>query len=223
MDIYLTIIIFIVLFLFCVSLPFLGENATPSAKGSLSRKAESHPVVPRRSGDCTRPRDRKGVIRGSMRYDDLLVKTYRERRNYVKRVVLIIESFENVEALVALIRNILNQEIKVDSIILISSDQTLKNNSLIRDTCILNKVGGLSFLFKESGNNTILVFVFSEGFNVFSNPHFLKKFIETNEQNGTPSPFGRGLAFAQRAKGIPSKGIVKVDLSNVHLDINKIY
>jgi hypothetical protein len=121
----------------------------------------------------------------------------------VKRVVLVIESFKNVENLLVLLRNILGQEIKVDAIILISSDETLKQNRLIHDTCILNKVGGLSFLFKESGNDTIIVFIFSEGFNVFSNPRFLKKFLETENNN--------------------INGLVKVESANVKADVNKMY
>jgi hypothetical protein len=134
---------------------------------------------------------------------NFLVKNYYQKQNYMKRVVLVIESFKSVENLLILLRNILSQEIKVDSIILISSDETLKQNSLIHDTCILNKVGGLSFLFKESGNDTIIVFIFSEGFNVFSNPRFLKKFLETENIN--------------------VNGIVKVESSNVKADVNKMY
>lgn len=134
--------------------------------------------------------------------DDILVNNYHQKSKYVKRVVLIIESFQNIETLSVLVRNILKQEIKVDAIILISSDETLRNNGLIRDTCILNKVGGLSFLFKESGDDTILVFIFSEGFNVFSDPRFLTKFLATDHR---------------------VDGLVKVDSSTVKVDINKLY
>lgn len=184
MNIYLTIIISITIFF------LLWYVAIPRAA-----KGPKRPELPPR-----RPSSLEAA-NGSVS-DNFLVKTYQQRPNYIKRVVLVIESFENVEKLLGVLRNILNQEIRVDSIILISSDRTLKKNGLVRDTCILNKVGGLSFLFKESGNDTILVFIFPEGFNAFSNPYFLKKFIETNET---------------------INGIVKVESSNVKVDINKIY
>ena len=44
------------------------------------------------------------------------------------------------------------------------------------------KTGGLTLNFKESSSGTILIFVFSEGFQNFSNPKFLEKFLR-NETN----------------------------------------
>lgn len=208
MNIYLTIIISITIFFLLwyvkrsMEIAPLAQSPERRAFGCATRILIEGSKTPR-SHDLMAARF-DGHRSQSLTMDDFLVKNYHQRPNYMKRVVLVIETFKNVENLLVLLRNILGQEIKVDSIVLISSDQTLKKSGLIRDTCILNKVGGLSFLFKESGNDTILVFIFSEGFNAFSNPHFLKKFIETN--------------------GIPRvKGIVKIESSNVKVDINKIY
>ena len=115
--------------------------------------------------------------------DNDLVKNYQYKPNYKNKLVLIIESFTNLEHLLTLLRCILKQEIKVDSIILISSDESLNKVQLIQNTCILNKVGGLSFLLKESGNNTTILFIFPVGFGAFIDPQFLKKFIETDTKN----------------------------------------
>lgn len=137
-----------------------------------------------------------------LKVDNLLVQNYQQKQNYIKKVVLVIESFTNVEHLLNLLRNILLQEIKVDYIILISQDVTLNNIRLIQNTCILNKIGGLSLLLKESSNDTIIVFIFSEGFNSFKNPKFLKHFLKTKNN---------------------INGIVKIETSSVNVGVDKIY
>jgi hypothetical protein len=217
MNIYLTIIICITIFFLLwyvkrYDLPLrqlsprrpLVVGGTNSGLGRIASSTGLRPVGSR-DRDVVRVEDSHGnAPDGRVELSsNFLVKNYYQKQNYVKRVVLVIESFKNVENLLVLLRNILGQEIKVDLIILISSDETLKQNRLIHDTCILNKVGGLSFLFKESGNDTILVFIFSEGFNVFSNPRFLKKFLETENNN--------------------INGLVKVESANVKADVNKMY
>jgi hypothetical protein len=134
--------------------------------------------------------------------DYWLSKNYHTKSTFKKKVVLIIESFINLEELLTLIRNILNQDIKIDSIILISRDQSLSKVPLIQNTCVLNKVGGLSFLLKESGNNTILIFIFIEGFDNFKDPHFLNQFLISSKKYN---------------------GLVKVETNSVNVDIDKVY
>lgn len=134
--------------------------------------------------------------------DNTLIQNYIKKNVYHKRIVLVIESFDNIDRLLTFIRNILNQEIKVNSIILISNNINLKKVQLIHDTCIINKIGGLSLLLKESNNSTIILFVSSVGFNAFINPQFLKNFISSD-------------------KG--EIGVVKVNTNNINVDISKIY
>jgi hypothetical protein len=134
--------------------------------------------------------------------DHSLIKNYQYKPTYHKRLVLIIESFSNIEDLLTLIRNILKQEIKVDSIILISKNETLNKVQLIQNTCILNKVGGLSFLLKESSNNTILLFIRSGGFDAFSEPQFLPRFLNSN---------------------FSTTNLVKIDTDSINVDIDRVY
>jgi len=145
-----------------------------------------------------------GTIHEHFSFDDFLVQNYHQKPNYKQKVVLVIESYIDTNKVVSLLRNVLQQVIKVNSIILIAPNNhsALKKINLIRNTCVLNKVGGLSCLLKESSNDTILVFIFSEGFEVFEKPHFLKEYLET----------GRFV-----------NGLVKVNTSDVVVDINKVY
>lgn len=136
--------------------------------------------------------------------DDMLVEQYRKKIKSEKRVVLIIESYKDIDGLLAVLRCILNQDRKVDSIVVISSDKEIGKHKLIRNTCVLNKIGGLSFLFKESGDDTVLVFVFSEGFNFFQDPQFLGQIIESNTN--------QHLA-----------GVIKVHSSEIQVQTDKIY
>jgi hypothetical protein len=134
--------------------------------------------------------------------DDILTRNYHKKQKYSKRLVLIIESFDTLDHLLTLLRNILKQDIKVNSIVLISENQDLKNVQLIQNTCILNNIGGMSFLLKESSYDTILIFIFSEGFYAFSEPTFLNHYLVSDDA---------------------IDGIVKVDTGSVDVDIRKIY
>jgi len=134
--------------------------------------------------------------------DEFLVLNYHKKPTLYKKVVLIVETCDNLSALITLIRSILNQNIKVDSLILISENFNLKKVPLIHNTCIFNKIGGMTFLMKESSCNTILVFIFSEGFKAFIQPNFLQEYLENQ---------------------IEIDGLVKVETDKVKVDINKIY
>jgi hypothetical protein len=135
--------------------------------------------------------------------DRVLIKNYHKKSSYKKKVVLVIEETQNVNYLITLIRNLLTQDIKVDSIILISRDDKLKKYHLIRDTCIINKVGGLTFLFKESSNNTIIVFIYPSAFSSFTNPRLLREFLDSKYQQ--------------------IDGLIKVETNTAKVNINKIY
>jgi hypothetical protein len=50
--------------------------------------------------------------------DDILVQNYSDKSSYKQRLVLVIESYNTIEDLLTLIRNILTQDIKVDSLYL---------------------------------------------------------------------------------------------------------
>lgn len=141
----------------------------------------------------TRPLDPK---------DSFLIQNYHKKPSYKKRVVLVIEEARDADHVVSLIRNILSQEIKADSIILISRDENLKKIHLIRDTCIFNKIGGLTFLFKESSNNTIIIFIYPHGFNAFAHSQLLKQFLDANHE---------------------INGLLKVETTTVNTDINQVY
>ena len=142
-------------------------------------------------------------IKTSTNYEDFLVQNYHTKSNFKKRLVLIIEDVEdNIEDVLNLIRNLLKQSIKVQSIILITKNEQLKKVKLIHNTCILNKVGGLSIILKEGHNDTIFVFVFPQSFKAFNDPEFLKKFLETDEK---------------------VNGIVKAENHSIQVDIDKVY
>lgn len=134
--------------------------------------------------------------------DDILVQNYYKKQNFKQRLVLIIEKFDNLDQLLTLIKNILKQDLKVDLIILISNDENLKKVNLIQNTCIINKVGGLSFLLKESSNDSILLFLFPSSFNDFFNPTYLKHFLNSQTKNN---------------------GLIQVKNNSVLVDINKVY
>lgn len=136
--------------------------------------------------------------------DSLLVQNYHIKPSYKKRVVLVIEEAQdnNIHHLISLIRNILTQDIKADSIVLISRNEDLKNIHIIRDTCIFNKIGGMTFLFKESGNHTIVIFIYPHGFNAFINSQFLKHLLETNKE---------------------FNGLTKVETNTINTSIDKVY
>lgn len=134
--------------------------------------------------------------------DDHLVQNYCTKQKFKQRLVLVIEKFDNLNQLLTLIRNILKQDIKVDLIVLISNNENLKKVSLIKNTCIINKLGGLSFLLKESDNDSILLFLFPLCFNDFSNPKFLNYFLNSSKNN---------------------RGLIKVKNNSVLVDINKVY
>lgn len=135
--------------------------------------------------------------------DDMLVQSYLNKQRFPKKVILIIESYNDLGSLLTLIRNILNQNMKVDSIILISqSDSNLDKVNLIHDTCILNQMGGLSFLLKEEADDTILIYIFPVGFYAFSEPYFLSEFLKTSKK---------------------INGVIKVETNSVKVDIDKVY
>lgn len=134
--------------------------------------------------------------------EDLLVLNYHKKPSYSRKVVIVIESFENLKCLITLIKNILNQCIKVDSIILISENSNLKKVPLLHNTCIFNKVGGKTLLMKESGNNTIIIFVSLGGDKAFYEPHFIKKFL-TQE--------------------MVINGLSKVETDKINIDIKQVY
>lgn len=135
-----------------------------------------------------------------------LVQNYHKKPSYKQRLVLIIEDEKKhncLGQLVTLIKNILNQTIKVDSIILISqNEEKLKKVQLIHNTCLIQKMGGLSFLLKESGKETTIVYIFYNGFNGFTDPQFLKHFLETNKK---------------------INGLLKVENDSVKIDVAQVY
>jgi hypothetical protein len=134
--------------------------------------------------------------------DDILVQNYSDKSSYKQRLVLVIESYNTIEDLLTLIRNILTQDIKVDSLVLISPNESLNRVKLIQDTCVLNKMGGLSFLLKESDNNTIILFIFPDSFNAFSNPHFLNTYLKTDGK---------------------VNGLIRVETNSVSVEPSKVY
>lgn len=134
--------------------------------------------------------------------DDILVQNYSDKSSYKQRLVLVIESYNTIEDLLTLIRNILTQNIKVDSLVLISPNESLNRVKLIQDTCVLNKMGGLSFLLKESDNNTIILFIFPDSFNAFSNPHFLNTYLKTDGK---------------------VNGLIRVETNSVSVEPSKVY
>lgn len=147
----------------------------------------------------------KNISTEHFNLDDLLVSDYHKKKRFSNKVVLIIESFHDLNRLLTLIRNILNQNLKVDSIILITQNaDVFKKVKLIHNTCIFNQVGGLSMCLKESCKDTILIYIYPEGFNAFNDPNFLENYLKDAIN---PIPWG----------------ILKVDNNLTKVPINKVY
>jgi hypothetical protein len=123
--------------------------------------------------------------------DWVLVNSYQNKpRSLASRVVLIIESVEeyNVFSITNLLRNLLRQETKVDSIILVVPNPELagqlKSVDLIKATCIIQKTGGLTNVFKESGDDTTLLFVSNKAFDDFSNNQHIQRCLKEPKLRG---------------------------------------
>lgn len=111
-------------------------------------------------------------------YSDNLVLNYYTKPSFSKRVVLVIEAYDTLHNLNNLIKNILSQTFKVNSIILINRQNIdFSNDKLIKQTCIINKIGELSIFFKEREQNTIILFLFPLSFTKFENKAFLDHII----------------------------------------------
>ncbi|ABF82055.1 hypothetical protein MIV025R [Invertebrate iridescent virus 3] len=96
------------------------------------------------------------------------------------RMVLVVESFASVDALVELVENILSQTIRVASITVVSQrPDHLRQVPLLHQTCTFSRASGLSALFKET-SGTLVVFISKEGFHHFQSPTLL----ETIDQRG---------------------------------------
>lgn len=135
-------------------------------------------------------------------YEAFLTEMYHKKPSYKQRLVLIIEFDRGIGQLVTLIRNILRQSIKADSIVVISQNNELNKVQLIHNTCLIQKVGGKAFLFKESGRETTIVHIFRDGFNAFVDPQFLKHFLDSNTK---------------------INGLVKVENDSVKIGIDSVY
>ncbi|ADO00534.1 hypothetical protein WIV_gp190 [Wiseana iridescent virus] len=133
---------------------------------------------------------------------DYLINQYHKKPKWIKKTVVIIESFTSIDDLLELLKNILKQDIKVDSIVLISQNENLNKVRLISNTCLINKHGGLSFFLKEGDSNTILLFLFPPSFKAFSNPVFLQDYL---------------------TQDFKVNGLVKAETNSVCVDINKVY
>jgi hypothetical protein len=93
-----------------------------------------------------------------------------------------------LDKLITLLRNLLKQSTKVDSIVLVVPNQelasTLNMVDLIKATCVIQKVGGLSIVFKESGEDTVLLFVNNDAFDDFHNNQHLQRCLTEPNQRG---------------------------------------
>jgi hypothetical protein len=139
--------------------------------------------------------------------EEFLINDYRNKpRTLNSRVVLIIENNFSVtdrrastsggglrvpdwlDKLITMLRNLLKQSTKVDSIVLVVPNQelasTLNMVDLIKATCVIQKVGGLSIVFKESGEDTVLLFVNNDAFDDFHNNQHLQRCLTEPNQRG---------------------------------------
>jgi hypothetical protein len=134
--------------------------------------------------------------------EEFLINDYRNKpRTLNSRVVLIIENTDRrriqdpvsrtsdwLDKLITLLRNLLKQSTKVDSIVLVVPNQelasTLNMVDLIKATCVIQKVGGLSIVFKESGEDTVLLFVNNDAFDDFHNNQHLQRCLTEPNQRG---------------------------------------
>ena len=139
--------------------------------------------------------------------DRLLINGYRNKpRTSDSRVVLIIESFQNVNTLVALLRNLLQQSTKVDSIVLVVPNPDLARAldavDLVKATCVIQKVGGLSIVFKESGDDTVLLFVNNDAFDDFNDHRHIQR------------------CYSNEPK---QRGVVRLANKHLVVDINQVF
>lgn len=105
------------------------------------------------------------------------ITSYIKKPQLDKKVIIVIESYETLSDLTKFIHNLLNQTVRVNSIILIQKDHSyLHDIKILKDTCIFSKTGGLSLLFKEKSKDAIILFLFSN-FSNFKDPTFLNRYL----------------------------------------------
>lgn len=130
-----------------------------------------------------------------------LVKNYQTKKSFKHKVVMVIEEYDNnVQSLQQFLRRLLAQNVKVASLVLVDEGLGLDKIALIKSTCVINKVGGMSFLFKETNPDTMVVFVYASAFAEFQDPDFLEKFIL-----GSVSPLHKHSIFKTRCGDVQAE------------------
>ncbi|AHL67546.1 hypothetical protein DH26_gp051 [Chloriridovirus anopheles1] len=132
-----------------------------------------------------------------------MLEMYRSKPLFKKRVVLVIESYDSLRSLEELLENILKQNFKVDLIILIEKNsRPVANIRIVKDTCVINRVGRLSIPFKQGSRNTLLLFLFPLCFSRFKDPALLSEIV-------------------LRQKKCPD--IVPIDCDTLNINIDEVY
>jgi hypothetical protein len=192
---------FICLLLLGVIFFFLGYKALSSIRAPPSQ---------------SNVRPKKDTLDSGAEFDDVvtarraesaeLIKNYQTKKSFKHKVVMVIEDYNNnVQLLEQFLHNVLRQNVKVASLVLVTDGVALDKIALIKNTCVLNKVGGMSFMFKETDANTVVMFVYASGFAEFEDPDFLEKFID-------------GSIFPQH-----KHSIFKTKCGDVEAHIGKVY
>jgi hypothetical protein len=132
-----------------------------------------------------------------------LVQTYHKKPKHAKRVALIVEAAGcDLTTLTDFLLQVLDQTVGVDAMYLVTDNDEFGKVPLIRDTCILCKVGGVFFLLKETHVDTVLVYAFPTDVKGLADPNFLKHYLESD---------------------VSVDGMVKVAAATLTLDVGKAY
>jgi hypothetical protein len=153
-------------------------------------------------GDQRSPRRFDGTEPISLSRYHQMLEMYRSKPSFKKRVVLVIESYVSLRSLEELLENILKQNFKVDSIILIAKNSHVANIRIVKDTCVINRVGRMSIPFKEGSRDTLLLFLFPLCFSQFKDPALLSEIV-------------------LRQKKCPD--IVPIDCDTLNINIDEVY
>lgn len=96
-----------------------------------------------------------------------LIAAYKTKPAVTERTVLVVQDATSISQVEELLRNVLLQTVRVDRIVLIAMPSAAQSG-LVDATCVVQMVGGLPVLFKESDRNTTFLFVFPHAFSYFA-------------------------------------------------------
>lgn len=138
------------------------------------------------------------------------IRAYREKPKASGKVILIVESYgDRIENLNTMLWSVLRQTVRVDSISVVarSDDEVerLSSSNIARQSCVVSRIGGLTWFLKELDDDAVFLFVFSEGLYEFEDPTFVESYL------------------ADRRDAAAVVGVVKAPVKDYLVQLNEVY